>query len=149
MLFEKTVVVRAPLQEVWDFLWDTERLASCIQGCEKVEVIEPKSRYAAWVGAKVGPFKVNFAIELEVMEVEALHIKAKAAGKDSSVAASLRADIDLKLKDVSDQRTELDFKTDVTILGKLATLGHWIIKKKADETMSYFVDRIKAQLEKN
>jgi carbon monoxide dehydrogenase subunit G len=149
MLFEKTVTVKAPLGEVLDFLWDPERLASCIQGCEKVKVIEEKSRYAALVAAKVGPFKANFAIELEVMEVEALHIKAKAAGKDSSLAASLKADIDLKLKDVSEQGTELDFKTDVNMVGKLATLGHWIIKKKADETMTYFVDRIKAQLEKS
>jgi carbon monoxide dehydrogenase subunit G len=134
---------------VWDFLWDAEKLGSCIQGCEKVEVIEPKSRYTAFVGAKVGPFKTKFAIDLEVTEAEELHIKAKATGKDSMVAASMKQDIDLRLKDVADQGTELAFRTDVSVLGRLATLGHWIIKKKADEVMEHFVGCIRAQLEEN
>jgi len=148
VLFEKRVTVSAPLQEVWDFLWDAEKLGSCIQGCEKVEVVQPKSRYNALVGAKVGPFKTSFAIELEIMEAEELHVRAKAVGKDSKIAASMKQEIDLQLKDLQNEGTELYFKTNVTILGKLATLGHWIIKKKADEVMEYFVNCMKSQVEK-
>ena len=147
MIFEKTVTVKVPLQKVRDFLWDTEKLASCIEGCERVEEIEPKKRYTAFVEAKVGPFKTEFAVELEVLEADELHIKAKAAGKDSKIAASMKQQIDLQFKEVPGEGTELKFKTDVSILGKLATLGHWIIKKKADEVMEQFVSRMKAQLE--
>jgi len=147
MIFEKTVMVKAPLHKVWDFLWDPEKLASCIEGCEKVEEIEPKKRYTAFVEAKVGPFKTSFAVELDVLEVDALHIQAKAAGKDSKIAASMKQQIDLQLKEISGEGTELKFKTDVSILGKLATLGHWMIKKKADEVMEQFVNRMKAQIE--
>lgn len=57
-----------------------KKLASCIEGCERVEEIEPKKRYMAIVEAKVGPFKTSFAVELEVLEVDELHIKAKAEG---------------------------------------------------------------------
>ncbi len=147
MIFEKSVTVKAPLQKVWGFLWDTEKLASCIEGCEKVEEVEPKKRYTAFVEARVGPFKTSFAVEIEVLEADALHIKAKAAGKDSKIAASMKQQIDLQLKEVAGEGTELNFKTDVSILGKLATLGHWIIKKKADEVMEQFVTRMKAQVE--
>ena len=149
MLFEKAVTIKAPLQEVWNFLWDPEKLASCIEGCEKIEVIEPRKKYTALVEAKVGPFKTSFSVELQLEEVDESHIKARAAGKDSKIAASMRQQIELQLKENPGQGTELNFKTDVSILGKLATLGHWIIKKKADEVMEQFVSRMKAQLEKD
>ncbi len=148
MLFEKAVTVNAPLQEVWNFLWDPEKLTTCIEGCQKIEVVEPRKKYAALVEAKVGPFKTSFSVELELEEVDESHIKAKAAGKDSKIAASMKQQIDLQLKDKAGEGTELNFKTDVSILGKLATLGHWIIKKKADEVMEQFVSRMKVQLEK-
>ena len=148
MIFEKTTTVKAPLQKVWEFVWDMKRLASCIEGCENVEEVEPKKKYTALVGTKVGPFKTSFAVELEVLEVkEGTQIKARAVGKDSKIAASMKQQIDLHLKEVSKEEIELSFKADVGILGKLATLGHWIIKKKADEVMDKFVARMKAQLE--
>jgi carbon monoxide dehydrogenase subunit G len=149
MIFEKTAIVKAPLQKVQDFLWDPQRLASCIEGCQKVEVIEPQKKYTALVEAKVGPFKTNFAMDLEVLEIGEFHIKARAEGKDSRIAASLKQQIELHLKKILDNETELSFKTDVNILGKLATLGHWMIKKKADELMGLFVSRMKAEIEED
>ena len=150
MRFEKTITVKAPLQEVWDLFWDHERLFPCIKGFKKAEVIEPKSRYSVYVMEKVGPFKVNFAIDAEVIEIEELHhAQLKAAGKDSKIAATFRQHGELKLRKVSDEETELQFATDVSIFGKLATLGRWVIKRKADEGMEYFVRSIKARLEKD
>jgi carbon monoxide dehydrogenase subunit G len=149
MQFEKTARVKASLKEVWDFMWEHEKLCTCVKGCEKVEVVEPEHKYTAFVGDKVGPFKVHFALEIEVLEVEELkHIVAKATGKDSKIAARVRQNMDLNLVEVGDRETELRFKTEVSIFGKLATLGHWIIKRKADEAMEFFVRGISAQLEK-
>jgi carbon monoxide dehydrogenase subunit G len=97
---------------------------------------------------KVGPFKVNFVIDVEMEEVEKFrYIRGKAAGKDSKIAASFGQKGDLRLEKISDTETKLDFTTEVSIFGKLATLGNWIIKKKADEAMGQFVCSIKAQLE--
>jgi carbon monoxide dehydrogenase subunit G len=148
MIFEKTTRVRAPLQKVWEFVWDMKKLTSCIEGCENVEEVEPKKKYTAQVGTKIGPFKTSFAVDLEILEVvEGALIKAKAAGKDSKIAASMKQQIELRLREVSKEETELSFKADVGILGKLATLGHWIINKKADEVMDTFVAKMKGQLE--
>ena len=149
MHFENTVTVKAPLEDVWHFFLDHNNLFLCIRGVQRVDVIEPEKRYTAHLTEKVGPFKVNFAIDLEREVVEEfLHIRGKASGKDSKIAARFRQDGDLKLKKTSDGETELFFSSDVSIFGKLATLGHWIIKKKADEAMDYFVRSIKAKLEK-
>jgi carbon monoxide dehydrogenase subunit G len=148
MIFEKRTMVKAPLEKVWEFVWDMKKLTSCIEGCNRVEEVDPKKKYNAFVDTKVGPFKASFAVELEVLEViEGALIKAKSAGKDSKLAASMKQQIELRLKEVSKEETELSFKTDVGILGKLATLGHWMIKKKADEVMDNFVAKMKGQLE--
>jgi len=150
MHFENTVTLKAPIEDVWHFLLDHNNLFLCIRGVQGVDVIEPDSRYTAHVLEKVGPFKVNFAIDLEREVVEELlHMRGKAAGKDSKIAARFRQDGDLKLKRISDRETELSFSTDVSIFGKLATLGNWIIKRKADEAMDYFVGSIKSKLEKD
>ncbi len=98
---------------------------------------------------KVVPFKADFAIDIENEVVEKfLHIRTAAAGKDSKITARFKQNGDIRLKKVSDAVTELYFSTDVSIFGKLATLGSWIIKKKADEAMDHFVRAIKALLEK-
>jgi carbon monoxide dehydrogenase subunit G len=148
MQFEKTVRVEAPLAEIWNFLWDYQRVYSCIRGCKKVEVIEDRRKYMGFVEEKVGPFKVNFAIDIEVVSVEGFAVKVKAVGKDSKIVASLRQHMEFELKEISQKESELHFKTEVNIFGKLATLGHWLIRKKADDIMEYFVSCMKAELEK-
>jgi carbon monoxide dehydrogenase subunit G len=148
MHFENTVTVKAPLEKILDFYEDHEKLFPCIKGFKKVEVIEPKSRYTFYVMEKVGPFKVNFAIDLEIKEIEASkHFQFRATGKDSKIAASFRQHGDVTVKNSSDNETELRFTTDVSIFGKLGTLGHWLIKKKADEAMDHFVRSMRVQLE--
>jgi len=149
MHFENTVTLKAPLEDVWHFLSDHNNLLFCIRGVQRLDVIEPEKRYTAYVTEKVGPFKVNFAIDLEREVVEEFqHVRGKASGKDSRIAARFRQDGDLKMRRISNGETELLFSTDVSIFGKLATLGHWIIKKKADEAMDHFVKSIKSKLEK-
>jgi hypothetical protein len=45
------------------------------------------------------------------------------------------------------RRDGAELQDDVGNLWKLATLGHWMIKKKADEVMDNFVAKMKGQLE--
>lgn len=150
MQFENTVTIDSPLEDVWRFLWDHERVFTCIRGFSETEVVEEKKRYTANVKEKVGPFKVSFNIDVQIEEVEKFqHIRLKAAGKDSKIAARFSLQGDLRLKKVSDSETELQFTTDVSIFGKLATLGNWIIKRKANEVMDDFVQSLKAHLEKD
>ena len=151
MHFENTVTVKAPIEEIWDFYWEhEERVFPCIKGFQKAEVIDPSKKYKLYIMEKVGPFKVNFAVEVEITEMEKLKcVKGKATGKDSRIASRFSQQGVLKLKNISPDETELFFTTDVSIFGKLAVLGNRIIKRKADEAMEYFARSIKAQLENN
>ena len=90
---------------------------------------------------------MTFPIKIEVLESEELsRIKARASGSDNKIGSHLKVDLDVSLEQKGDASV-LSFVASVDILGKLATLGHSIIKRKAEQDMIKFAQAVKAQLE--
>lgn len=136
-----------PPERVWTFLWDVERVARCLPGCEDARTVVPQQRYSAVVGERVGPFKVRFPLDIDVLEVEEpRRLKAQAAGRDSAVGSSLRVTIELLLEP-HDQGSVIRIVSDATVLGKLGTLGMGIIQRKADQIMEGFAAAMRQAME--
>jgi carbon monoxide dehydrogenase subunit G len=145
--FEKEVEIAAPREKVWNFIWDVDRFIACVPGCKEAKTVEPGKRYSAVMVEKVGPFKVEFPTSIEVLEREELsHIKAQASGADNKIGSRMKIDLDVHLRD-KDEGTVLGFVAGVDILGKLAALGHGIIKRKADQVLDEFARAVKQKLE--
>lgn len=147
MRFEKEIVVQVPPERVWAFLWDVERVAECLPGCRDVRTIVPQERYEAMVSERIGPFKVQFPLEIRILEVEKpRRFKAVASGRDLSVGSTLKVTLDLSLSGTED-RSRLIIVSEAGILGKLGTLGHGIIQHKADDIMTRFAQNLEKALE--
>jgi carbon monoxide dehydrogenase subunit G len=58
----------------------------------------------------------------------------------------MKLDLEVKLRE-EDNKTVLQFIAGVDILGKLAALGHGIIKRKADQVLDEFAQAVKKRLE--
>jgi carbon monoxide dehydrogenase subunit G len=145
--FQKEVEIRAPRERVWNFIWDVDRFIACVPGCKEAKTIEAGKKYAATMVEKVGPFKVEFPTTIEVVERDELnHIKAQASGADNKIGSRMKIDLDVHLRD-QDTHTVLGFVANVDILGKLAALGHGIIKRKADQVLDEFAQAVKQRLE--
>jgi carbon monoxide dehydrogenase subunit G len=145
--FEKEVEILAPREKVWNFIWDVDRFIACVPGCKEAKTIEAGKLYAATMTEKVGPFRVEFPTTIEVLEREELsHIKAQASGADNKIGSRMKLSLDVKLRDEGD-KTVLGFVAGVDILGKLAALGHGIIKRKADQVLDEFAQAVKKRLE--
>jgi carbon monoxide dehydrogenase subunit G len=145
--FEKTVTVKAPREAVWKFLWDVPRVAACLPGCKEAQLVEEGKRYSAVVGERVGPFKVEFPLSIDVLEVRAPEfLKARAGGKDTKVDSVVKVELDLRLVEAGGG-TEMRLSTDMAILGKLGTLGHSVVVRKGDEVLTKFAEALRAQLE--
>jgi carbon monoxide dehydrogenase subunit G len=145
--FEKEVEIRAPREKVWKFIWDVDRFIACIPGCKDAKTLEPGKLYSATMVEKVGPFRVEFPTTIEVLETEELtRIKARASGADNKIGSRMKVDLDVKLRE-QNQNTVLGFVAGVDILGKLAALGHGMIKRKADQVLDEFAQAVKKQLE--
>lgn len=147
MQFQKEVEILAPREKVWQFIWDVDRFIACVPGCKEAKTIEPGKRYTATMVEKVGPFKVEFPTTIEVLEREELtRIKAQATGADNKIGSRMKLDLDVHLREDGD-KTILGFVAGVDILGKLAALGHGIIKRKADQVLDEFAQAVKTKLE--
>jgi carbon monoxide dehydrogenase subunit G len=145
--FQKEVEILAPREKVWRFIWDVDRFIACVPGCKEAKTIEEGKRYSATMVEKVGPFKVEFPTTIEVLEREELtRIKAQASGADNKIGSRMKLDLDVSLREQGD-KTVLGFVAGVDILGKLAALGHGIIKRKADQVLDEFANAVKAKLE--
>ena len=98
-------------------------------------------------GGESRPVQVEFPTTIEVLEREELsHIKAQASGADNKIGSRMKVDLDVNLRE-QDGRTILGFVAGVDILGKLAALGHGIIKRKADQVLDEFAQAVKKRLE--
>lgn len=147
MRFEREIEIKNSREKVWKFLWDVDRFITCVPGCREANTVEAGKRYTATMVEKVGPFRVEFPLQIEVVESQELsHIKAQASGSDGKVGSRMKVELDVHLKD-NGQATVLSLGLNVDILGKLATLGHSIIKRKADQAMEEFAQAIKNRLE--
>ena len=147
MEFHKEVEIRAPRKKVWNFIWDVDRFISCLPGCKEAKIIEEGKRYSATMVEKVGPFKVEFPTTIEVLEKEELtRIKAQASGADNKIGSRMKVELEVNLKGEG-EATSLSFVAGVDIVGKLAALGHGIIKRKADQALDEFTQAVKRRLE--
>ena len=147
MRFEKEIAVAASPDKVWAFLWDVERVAKCLPGCRDVRTVVPHERYEAVVGERVGPFKVQFPLDIQVLEAdEARRLRAQATGRDAAMGSALKVMLDLQLEK-TDTGSRLMIVTETSIMGKLAALGHSVIQHKADGIMTQFAQAVQRELE--
>ncbi|MGH2410574.1 MAG: CoxG family protein [Chloroflexota bacterium] len=147
MQFQHEIRIEASSQRVWDFLWDVEQLARCIPGCQEATVVEPHVHYTALVADRVGPLKLKMPLDLVVQSSEegrSLHVLG--TGKDSSLGSSVRIDISAAL-DPDGAATNLRLNVEASVSGKIAGLGMGLFKRKFDDIMTQFGQRVKAAIE--
>jgi carbon monoxide dehydrogenase subunit G len=148
MKFQGNLSIARPVEKVWEFLWDIEKLTSCIPGCEGVKTIKDREKYELTVKDSVGPITVHFELLAEVKKLEPLkRIEIALEGKDFK-AGGVRQTMTLVLT-AKGSESEIDFETDVNVFGRLGTLGYPFVKKKAETVINEFSENVKSAIEAN
>jgi carbon monoxide dehydrogenase subunit G len=145
MLIEGKFSLNAPIQKVWDFLFEPGVLASCIPGAEKVDPIDDKT-YECIVKQSVGPISVRFKFTVDLTEVNPpKHIKAVGRGQDIGKMGTFTCDLTVHLAEKKDE-VEVSYQTNVNIVGRLATFGERIMRAKAKSVGEEFTKNLKEKL---
>ena len=148
MRFEEQIRVPVGVPQAWDFLWQIKRVAACLPGCREVEEIEPGKAYKAQFADAIGPYKASFDLDITVEETRPQEmIQLTASGQDKKLGASQQVTMTVRLRPAGEAATILDVTADVVILGKIATLGQFAIKRKAKDTVQKFARNIAAELQ--
>ncbi|MBI2369838.1 MAG: SRPBCC family protein [Deltaproteobacteria bacterium] len=147
MIFEDTFTVKAPIQKIWGFLLDPQKMASCIPGAEKIDVIDERN-YHVVAGAKVSFLSVSFAMKVTVTEMQPpTRLVSVGEGMDQKLKDRVKLTTELNLREVGPQETEVSYKIDMAVFGKLASIGFSVIKGKAKRMAGEFTNTIKTRLE--
>jgi uncharacterized protein len=145
--FVEQIVVPVSLAQAWGFLWQADRLAACLPGCLGVQTIEAEKVYLANFEDRIGPYKVKFDLNVAVEESEPERmIRLRATGKDAKLGISQDVRLTVNLHEESPASTMLDVDADVEVLGKVATLGQFAVKRKAGEVVKQLAANIQTEL---
>ena len=147
MTFEDRFTVRAPVEHVWAFLRDPLRVAQCIPGAERIDVIDDR-HYHVVAGARVSFLSVSFAMNVTVTEIEEpLRLVSVAEGMDSRIKERMKLSSALTLEPRGPTATDVSYTIDLAVFGKLASLGFAVIKGKAGQMAADFATCIRTRLE--
>ncbi len=146
MLMEGKFTLKAPIQQVWDFLLEPGTLASCIPGAEKMERIDDKT-YESVVKQKVGPIAVKFKFTTTLTEIDPpKHLKAVGRGADITKAGTFTQETIVNLKEIAKDEVEVSYSSNVSISGRLATFGERIMRAKAKSVGEEFTRNLQEKL---
>jgi uncharacterized protein len=127
MQFEDDFVVDAPVDRVWDYLLDVERIAPCAPGAELTEIVDEKT-WKGKVNIKVGPVAMSFAGTVTLLERDDAAHRAvlKADGRERSGRGAASATVTSRLEQ-AEGGTKVTISTDLTISGAAAQFGRGMI----------------------
>jgi carbon monoxide dehydrogenase subunit G len=148
MLMEGKFALKAPIQKIWDALLDPETLLSCIPGAEKIDRLDEKT-YECVVRQKVGPISVRFMFKSVLSRVEPpTHLEVEGEGEDIGRAGHLIQKSVVDLRETTEDNVEVTYKTEATIVGKLAMFGDRIMRAKAKKVEEEFTKALQERLQK-
>lgn len=147
MKIEETFSVAAPVDRVWEFMMDPDRMAPCIPGCSDVEVLGD-NKYKANVRVAMGPIKTSFNVNVELTEQDAPSYAASVTrGEEGGKASMLTANSELRLTPVNGDETEVYYMSEVSLVGRLGKFGLGMMKKKAKAIGEEFAESFKMKIE--
>lgn len=147
MKFELNTLVPKTSDEVWAVLVDIERVTTCLPGCHNVVEVARLDSYTAELRQQIGPFKLVVPATIQVEDVvEAQSLVARARGRDKMTGTQIDVHLHLALQGQDGGQTRLEVRSEVSVAGRLASLGYGAIKKKTDENFAEFERRLLAEL---
>ena len=145
MQFSGTVSIRAPRERVWAFIIDPQQVGQCGPGVESVEMVD-ETHYRAVAKVGIGVISARFHGHLEIVdEEEPNRAVLKARGQAPGSAADALAT--MHLRDGEDGGTVMDWLAEVSISGKLASVGARLIEGTANKLIGQTFECIRTRLE--
>ena len=145
---DKTFVVRAPAQAVWDFLTDPQRVARCMPGAAITEQIDDRT-YAGTLTVKVGPVVASYKGRMSFARLDAQERAAEivASGQDVRGKGGASMRLTSRLSQRGPAETEVAASSEVNVTGLLVQMGRGMVQDVGDQIFSKFTDAMRAELE--
>lgn len=147
MKIEEKFTVKAPVDEVWEFLTDPERVAEALPGAEITEQID-ETTYKGGMSMSIGPVSASYkgTVSFELDE-ESRTATVHAKGKGKPGMGSAEMDMESVLVEVDDAETEVTVEADLKVSGILAQMGRGMIEQVSKKMFKEFSENVREELE--
>jgi carbon monoxide dehydrogenase subunit G len=142
MKFEGKIDLEVRIETAWDFLIDINKFSACLPGIEEVKQIDDTT-FEGTLAATVGPISGKFNFRSTIIDSQPPEkMVVRTEGTDSVTKSTVTADMTVDLGKISEEKTQLNYKADVKINGRLAILGDMILRATATLVLQEFARRL-------
>lgn len=141
-----TIAVSAPRDQVYAFVSDPNRLATCIPGCSDLRDLGG-GKYEAVLTNRVGFVTLKFNVVVQITrQVQNEEIDATITGSPMGLAGRLEAKAGIALSDAPNGGTQIRYSVEMGLTGKLGGIGQPVFRSKSEELAKQFGANLQAAL---
>ena len=142
MILDGTIDLDAPMQKAWDFLIDISNFSTCLPGIDSVTQIDDRT-FEGVISATVGPISGKFNFRSTIVDSRPPEqMVVKTEGTDTVTKSTVKADMTVDLRRASDSKSQMDYKANVKINGRLGILGDMVLRATATLILQEFTKRL-------
>jgi carbon monoxide dehydrogenase subunit G len=147
VLLENTIEIPAPIERVWDYMLDVERVAPCMPGAELTETVDDRT-WRGKVAVKLGPVSLSFSgtVVMQERDEAARTVVLKADGREAKGKGSATALVTSRMEDVDGSGTRVVIATDLSISGALAQFGRGMLADVSQRMAGQFAECLAARM---
>ena len=140
MEIENEFDVPAPVDHVWNYLLDVERVAPCMPGAELTEVVDDRT-WKGKVNMKLGPVSLAFAgtVTMKERDDEAKRIVLAATGMEQKGKGAANVSVTSWLEQ-RDGVTNVKMRADIHLTGTVAQLSRGLLPEVSRKLTQQFAD---------
>jgi carbon monoxide dehydrogenase subunit G len=146
MQIDNTFTVHAPIEAVWTYLLDVEKVAPCMPGAELTETIHEQA-WKGKVNIAFGPMKLAFAgtVEMQERDDAARRVSLHAKGTEQKGKGAANATVTSWLEPV-DEGTLVQMRADITLTGAAAQLSRGLLPEISKKLTQQFADCLETNM---
>jgi carbon monoxide dehydrogenase subunit G len=147
VLIENEFTASAPVDELWAFLLDVERIAPCMPGAELTEVVDDRT----WKGRlvmKFGPVGMSFTgtVNMKERDDAAHRVVLSAKGMEQKGKGAANATVTSWLEPRDEGVTLVKMQADISLTGAVAQLSRGLLPEVSKQLTQQFADCLEQTL---
>lgn len=145
---EERFEVQAPVEQVWKYMIDPQRVVHCLPGAELLEVQDERSFLGA-IKVKVGPVAMSYKGQAKFTEVNEETHQVRMVGDAREVGGSGSTKVSMlsTVTALPNGGSEVVVNAEVDLVGKIVQFGRGMIEEVSRQMFRQFSACVKKQLE--
>lgn len=143
----ETFQVQAPIDAVWRFVMDPDRVVPCIPGAELLEAVDDRT-FDGRVRVRLGAISASYRGRIRFTEVDEQEhaVRMVAEGRETG-GGTAKGNMFSRLRTLPDGQTEVVAEASVDLTGRVMQVGRGMIQGVSQQLFQQFVASTKERLE--